>query len=37
MEILEHMDGRIDAAVIGVGVGGTFTGIARALKKKPGR
>jgi len=34
VEILEQMDGRIDAAVIGVGSAGTFTGIARALKKK---
>jgi cysteine synthase A len=34
VEILEQMDDRIDAAVIGVGSAGTFTGIARALKKK---
>ena len=34
VEILEQMDGRIDAAVIGVGSAGTFTGIARALKKR---
>ncbi len=36
VEILEQMDFRIDAAVIGVGSAGTFTGIARALKKKLG-
>jgi cysteine synthase A len=33
-EILEQMDGRIDAAVIGAGTGGTFTGVARALKER---
>ncbi len=33
-EIHEQMEGRIDAAVIGVGTGGTFTGIARYLKEK---
>ena len=31
---LEQMDGRIDAAVIGVGSAGTFTGLRDALKKK---
>jgi len=34
VEILEQMDGRIDAVVIGVGSAGTFTGIGRAMKKK---
>jgi cysteine synthase len=33
-EIWEQMDGRVDAFVAGVGTGGTFTGVARALKKK---
>ena len=33
-EIFDQMEGRIDAAVIGVGTGGTFTGIARYLKEK---
>lgn len=32
-EILDQMDGRIDAFVTGVGTGGTFTGIARRLKR----
>jgi cysteine synthase A len=32
-EIIEQMDGRIDALVIGAGTAGTFTGIARAIKK----
>lgn len=32
-EIIEQMDGRIDAVVIGAGTAGTFTGIARAVKK----
>ena len=32
-EIWEQMEGRIDAVVIGVGSAGTFTGIARAMKK----
>src|SRR5947209_4026649 len=32
-EIFDQMQGRIDAAVIGVGTGGTFTGIARFLKQ----
>jgi cysteine synthase A len=34
VEIFEQMEGRIDAAVIGVGSAGTFTGIARALKRR---
>jgi cysteine synthase len=34
VEIFEQMEGRIDAVVIGVGSAGTFTGIARALKKR---
>ena len=33
-EIWEQMDGRIDAFVAGIGTGGTFSGIARCLKKK---
>lgn len=33
-EIFEQMDGRIDAVVIGVGSAGTFTGIARAMKRR---
>jgi cysteine synthase A len=32
-EIIEQMEGRIDALVIGAGTAGTFTGIARAVKK----
>jgi cysteine synthase A len=32
-EIIEQMGGEIDAIVIGAGTGGTFTGIARAVKK----
>jgi cysteine synthase A len=32
-EIIKQMDERIDALVIGAGTAGTFTGIARALKK----
>jgi cysteine synthase A len=27
------MDGRLDAIVIGIGTGGTFSGVARAIKK----
>jgi cysteine synthase A len=34
VEIFYQMEGRIDAAVIGVGSAGTFTGIARAMKKR---
>jgi cysteine synthase A len=33
-EIYEQMQGRMDAVVIGVGTGGTFSGVARYLKKK---
>lgn len=32
-EIIEQMAGRIDAIVIGAGTAGTFTGVARAIKK----
>ncbi|MDQ2924289.1 MAG: cysteine synthase family protein [Acidobacteriota bacterium] len=34
VEIFEQMDGRIDAVVLGVGSAGTFTGIARLMKKR---
>jgi len=33
-EIYEQMEGKIDAIVIGSGTAGTFTGLARFLKKK---
>jgi cysteine synthase len=33
-EILEQMDGRIDAVALGCGTCGTFTGVARYLKQK---
>src|SRR5580698_7023015 len=33
VEIFEQMEGRIDAVVLGVGSAGTFTGMARFLKK----
>src|SRR6185312_8586490 len=33
-EIFEQMQGAIDAIVIGVGTGGTFTGVARFMKQK---
>src|SRR5579884_3314179 len=33
-EIFEQLQGKIDAVVIGVGTGGTFTGVARFMKKK---
>src|SRR5579864_1452489 len=33
-EILEQMQGAVDAVVIGVGTGGTFTGVARCLKER---
>jgi cysteine synthase A len=32
-EIIEQMDGRIDAVVIGAGTAGTFTGVSRAVKR----
>jgi cysteine synthase A len=32
-EIIEQMEGRIDAIAIGAGTAGTFTGVARAIKK----
>ena len=32
-EIIEQMDGRIDAIVIGAGTSGTFVGVARAVKE----
>ena len=34
VEIFEQMEGRVDAVVLGVGSAGTFTGIARFMKKK---
>jgi cysteine synthase len=33
-ELFDQMDGRIDAVVIGSGTAGTFTGVARYLKRK---
>src|SRR6476620_5084032 len=33
-EIIEQLDGRIDAVVIGAGTSGTFCGIARAVRKQ---
>ena len=33
-EIFEQMDGQIDAIVIGAGTAGTFTGVARFMKKQ---
>jgi cysteine synthase A len=36
-EIFDQMDGRVDAVVIGVGTGGTFTGVARFMKQKLGQ
>lgn len=33
-EMYEQMEGRLDAVVIGVGTGGTFTGVARFMKEK---
>jgi cysteine synthase len=33
-EILEQMEGRVDAVVLGCGTCGTFTGVARRLKKE---
>ncbi|MER3427309.1 MAG: cysteine synthase [Pyrinomonas sp.] len=32
-EIIEQMSGRIDAVVLGAGTAGTFTGVARAVKR----
>src|SRR5262245_9680146 len=32
-EIIEQMDGRIDAVVIGAGTSGTFVGVSRAIKR----
>jgi cysteine synthase len=33
-EIFEQMQGKLDAVVIGVGTGGTFSGLARYMKEK---
>jgi len=33
-EIFEQMQGKLDALVIGVGTGGTFTGVARYMKER---
>ncbi|HEV2022823.1 MAG TPA: cysteine synthase A [Terriglobales bacterium] len=33
-EIFEQMQGRMDAVVLGVGTGGTFSGVARFLKER---
>jgi cysteine synthase A len=33
-EIFEQMQGAVDAVIIGVGTGGTFTGVARFMKDK---
>jgi cysteine synthase A len=33
-EIYDQMEGRVDAIVIGVGTGGTFSGVARYIKEK---
>jgi cysteine synthase A len=33
-EIWEQLEGRVDAVVIGVGSGGTFTGVARYLRRQ---
>ena len=33
-EIFDQMEGSIDAVIIGVGTGGTFSGVARYLKEK---
>src|SRR6266849_8087814 len=34
VEIFEQMEGQLDAVVVGIGTGGTFTGIARFMKEK---
>ena len=34
VEMFEQMEGRIDAVVLGVGSSGTFTGVARYLRKR---
>lgn len=34
MEILEQMDGLLDAFVVGVGTGGTLTGVGKVLREK---
>src|SRR5437667_7135091 len=36
-EIFEQMEGRLDAVVLGSGTAGTFTGVARYMKKKLSR
>ena len=36
-EIFDQMEGKLDAVVIGVGTGGTFTGVARYMKEKLGK
>ncbi len=36
-EIWDDLQGEVDAVVIGVGTGGTLTGVARYLKKEKGR
>src|SRR5215831_18199170 len=33
-EIFDQMEGQLDAVVVGVGTGGTFTGVARFMKEK---
>lgn len=33
-EIFDQLQGKLDAVVVGVGTGGTFTGVARFMKKK---
>lgn len=33
-EVFDQMQGKIDAVVVGVGTGGTFTGVARFLKER---
>ncbi len=33
-EIFDQMSGRIDAVVIGIGTGGTFTGVSRFMKER---